>query len=341
MPPLAPEIVDAHSRRTEAFAAAFDATPVERREAFVYVQRRILIEAAAAISPSVIGGSTPLLPIRARLIDDTQISRRSAAEHGLRHVDERIAMIRLGHLSLPLDAETPYVLHAFVEAVDIERKASNGGLVRATSNVVLDHDDPFVPAPPGHCRRLLRDAVEMATSVPAPALTRAMWLLGATFAIHPFVDGNGRTARLMMHALLSAASPIGIDWGTIPEFATHRHGYVEHARQVTRPSRPGYDARLLRLDPLMAWAAERAVAGLDLVAARLAHVDRLVGSLVDAYGPVGGLVVFGVHADRNATLDDLARLVPEPDLTRAVNELVALDVLTWDRYGYLQVTGHT
>lgn len=339
MPPLEDERIERHDTARQRLAERLDATGDAANRAFRYVQLRILIDAAASVEPTIPSGEPALLPVRRRFVAPVYAERRVGVTRALRYIDERLMMIRLGYTTEVILPETPMVLHAYVEGADPEGRHTNAGMVRATQTQFAKGDIPFMPPPAEHCRRLLDEAVQMAVTAPAPALTRALWLLATVFAVHPFVDGNGRTGRLLMHALLSADGPVTNDWGTIPEFAAFRREYLEATRRPLRPSLPGYDATRMEPIHLMRWTADAAIGGLERVHRRLDHIDELVGRLVARYGPQCGLVVFGVHADRNARLDELERLVPEPDLTKAVNELVAADVLSWDRYGHLQIVG--
>ena len=341
MPPLDAERVERHAAAQTRFARRLEETGDDVHRAFRYVQLRVLIDAAASIEPTVPSGEPELLPVRRRFVAPSYVERQLGVSRALRYIDERLTMVRHGYTNDVILPETPMVLHAYVEGADPEGRHTNAGMVRATQTYFAKGDIPYMPPPAEHCRRLLDEALQMANTAPAPVLTRAMWLMATVFAVHPFVDGNGRTGRLLMHALLAADGPVPNDWGTIPEFVAFRREYLEATRRPLRPSLPDYDATKLEPIHLMRWAADAAIGGLERVRRRLDHVDELVARLTSAYGPVGGLVVFGVLADRNARLDELAKLVPEPDLTRAVNELVAAGALGWDRYGHLQVTRST
>ncbi|MEZ5296732.1 MAG: Fic family protein [Ilumatobacteraceae bacterium] len=336
MPPLDAERLERHGTADRRLAARIAAVDESTRRAFVYVQHRILVEAAASIEPSRPGHEPEVLPIRRRYIGPSQSERRDGVARALRHVDERVTMARRGLTGGVLLPETPMVLHAFVEGSDPQGRHTNAGMVRVTPNSFAEGDIPFTPPPPEHCRRLLEEAIQLTIQAPAPTLTRAMWLLATVFAVHPFVDGNGRTGRLLMHAVLAADSATGTDWGTIPEFAAFRRQYLEATRVPLRPSLPSYDARKMEPIHLMRWTADAATRGIERVLDRLDHIDGLTQRAVANYGPIAGLVVVAVIADRNARLAELTHLVPDPDLTHAVNELIASGILRWDRWGGLQ-----
>ncbi len=60
----------------------------------------------------------------------------------------------------------------------------------------------YVPPPPDEVRRLVADLCQFCNSDELPVLVQAATAHGQLEAIHPFVDGNGRTGRALVHALL-------------------------------------------------------------------------------------------------------------------------------------------
>ena len=88
---------------------------------------------------------------------------------------------------------------------------SNAGRYRKHNVVVTGTD--FVFPPPSHLKKLMSDFV---AEMPAMRISKhpiefAAWLHLRLVTIHPYVDGNGRTARLLMNlALLQEGFPITI-----------------------------------------------------------------------------------------------------------------------------------
>lgn len=341
MPPLAPELVAAHDRGHAEVASALSQVGDHLRTAFHHVQWRILQEAAASLHPPFVGQEPQIVPPRRRLVERSHQLRYEGCGRALRYVDSRVAMRRMGAVGRVVEEESPMVLHAFADGAEPHQRRSNPGSVRATPVSFAEGDIPYMPPPAEHCRRLLATAVDVANEAPAPPLTRATWLMQVFFAIHPFVDGNGRTGRLLCHAILSEHSPVGIDWGTIPELAARRADYLEATRGPLRPSLPDYDARLIEPIHLMEYVAQAGIDGVARTRARLAALSDVFGRLVDAgLDEDRALIVLAVAADRNARLAEIEHLLDEPaTVTSTVGELVDAGWLVWDRAGNLQPSG--
>jgi Fic family protein len=60
----------------------------------------------------------------------------------------------------------------------------------------------FVPPPPEHVADLLEDLCEFCNGDELPAIAQAALAHAQFETIHPFVDGNGRTGRALIHVLL-------------------------------------------------------------------------------------------------------------------------------------------
>jgi Fic family protein len=81
------------------------------------------------------------------------------------------------------------------------------GRVRVEQNWIGGNDyNPcraaFVPPPPEEVGRLLDDLCELANSEHLPPLVQAAIAHAQFETIHPFLDGNGRTGRALIHVLL-------------------------------------------------------------------------------------------------------------------------------------------
>ncbi|HEY8202714.1 MAG TPA: Fic family protein [Actinomycetota bacterium] len=60
----------------------------------------------------------------------------------------------------------------------------------------------YVPPPPGFLEDLLADLCAFANEETLPALAQAAIVHAQFETIHPFIDGNGRTGRVLIHAVL-------------------------------------------------------------------------------------------------------------------------------------------
>jgi hypothetical protein len=60
----------------------------------------------------------------------------------------------------------------------------------------------FVPPPPDHVAGLIEDLCAFANDDSLPAVAQAAIAHAQFETIHPFVDGNGRTGRALIHVIL-------------------------------------------------------------------------------------------------------------------------------------------
>lgn len=110
-----------------------------------------------------------------------------------------------------------------------------------------------VPISPGAVPRFLRrfEAVygqlgKAATILSAAAAHhRLLW-------IHPFLDGNGRVARLMSHAMLHDALDTGAVWSIARGLARRESAYKAHLSACDQPRRGDLDGRGSRSEAALA-----------------------------------------------------------------------------------------
>lgn len=92
---------------------------------------------------------------------------------------------------------------------------------------------------PGLVRGTLHEGFKLYRSLNEP-LARAMFMMFLISEVHPFDDGNGRLARLMMNAELISAGQCRII------ITTHaREGYLDALRRLSRQSDPSLYIRML------------------------------------------------------------------------------------------------
>ena len=87
------------------------------------------------------------------------------------------------------------------------RLESHGGRLRDVQNWIGGSDyNPcsasFVPPPPGDVPALMEDLLAFCNDDSAPAVAQAAIAHAQFETIHPFVDGNGRTGRALIHVIL-------------------------------------------------------------------------------------------------------------------------------------------
>ena len=87
------------------------------------------------------------------------------------------------------------------------RLEEHGGKLRDVQNWIGGSDyNPcaaaFVPPPPEHVRGLVEDLCEFCDSDMLPAVAQAAIAHAHFETIHPFIDGNGRTGRTLIHVIL-------------------------------------------------------------------------------------------------------------------------------------------
>jgi hypothetical protein len=148
-------------------------------------------------------------------------------------------------------------------------------------------------------------------------------------SIHPFVDGNGRTSRMLFHAIAGEDLGTGLDWGVAEQWSQRRPDYIDALQQGQRVGTYAPD----RLDPLpfMVFSAGASTHGALLCRERLVQLDAQLAEARAAGLPDhAAMVVIAVRLQRIATLRQLERLgLPGERLVEVVEALVHAGALRW------------
>ena len=85
--------------------------------------------------------------------------------------------------------------------------ADHAGHFRTTQNWIGgSHHNPcsadFIPPPPEHVEELMKDLCSFCNSDDLPIVAQAAMAHAQFETIHPFVDGNGRTGRALIHMIM-------------------------------------------------------------------------------------------------------------------------------------------
>jgi Fic family protein len=135
----------------------------------------------------------------------------------------------------------------------------------------------FVPPPSEAVPALLEDLCLFCNDDALPAVAQAAIAHAQFETIHPFVDGNGRTGRALIHMIFKRR---GLMTRTLPPvsliLATHARDYTA-ALQATRfegpPTSPPAMEATNRWVALFAWACSRAVADAQAFERRVAALQ--------------------------------------------------------------------
>ena len=168
---------------------------------------RLLLRAESVASSRIegleIGGRRLLRADAARQLGET--SRDPTAREVLNNIDAMAWGVDAVEPGGPVTVDT--LLEAHRRLLAGTRLEEHGGRIRTIQNWIGGSDyNPcsaeFVPPPPEAVAGLLEDLFLFCNDDSLPALAQAGIAHAQFETIHPFVDGNGRTGRVLIHLVL-------------------------------------------------------------------------------------------------------------------------------------------
>jgi len=169
---------------------------------------RLLLRAEAQASSRIEGvviGAHRLLHAEAARDLDIGDKPDYVAEEVLANIDAMNLAMELADYEATVTDQTILRIHERVlRASDLKQHAGKlrAGQSWIGGNAYNPCDAAFVPPPPEEVPALLADLAAFCNEKSLPAVAQAAIAHAQFETIHPFVDGNGRTGRAMIHVML-------------------------------------------------------------------------------------------------------------------------------------------
>jgi len=168
---------------------------------------RILLRAEAVASSRIEGlevGPRRLLRAEAaRHLPDAHAD--VTATEVLGNIDAMVFAVQAVDVGGPITVDLLLEVHR--RLLSHTRLSTHGGVIRTEQNWIGGSSyNPcsaaFVPPPPGHVTTLLADLCAFCCTDDLPTVAQAAIAHAQFETIHPFIDGNGRTGRALIHVVL-------------------------------------------------------------------------------------------------------------------------------------------
>ena len=221
------------------------------------------------------------------------------------------------------------------------RLEEHGGVLRTTQNWIGGSEyNPcsaeFIPPPPEHVRALLEDLCAFCNGDSLPAVAQAAMAHAQFETIHPFVDGNGRTGRALIHVILRRRGvaphvlpPVSLVLAT---WATDYVAGLTATRYSGTQTSAGAQDGLNRWTGLFATATRRAVSDAEQYEARVIEIQtewrtRLGGVRAKS---AADLLINALPGAPIVTVQSAATLIgrSEQAANQAVARLAAANILS-------------
>jgi Fic family protein len=289
---VAADVADA-----ERAIATLDATAVAlaNTEALARLLLRAESVASSFIEGLVVGGRRLLGAEAARVAGETDID--VTADEVLGNIDAMTWAVE--SLSTADALTVDGLLHVHERLLARTRLREHAGQIRSVQNWIGGSSfNPcsaaFVPPPPDHVEELLVDLCAFVDDDSLPAVAQAAIAHAQFETIHPFVDGNGRTGRALIHVVLRRR---GVAPRILPPIslvlATWSQSYIEG---LTATRYRGRAESIAAHDGINNWIGLFAAACRRAVENAVAFEDR-VATIQEEWRAAAGTVRRGSAAD--------------------------------------------
>ena len=291
--PLFEDAVFASARAQQAIASLEDEARILTNTEGI---ARLLLRAEALASSQIEGlviGARRLLKVESAAGEGWAHDERAAEIIGnIRSMEKAIALAEEVRL---IDVATMQMMHR--ELMAGTRLEGAGGEIRQEQNWIgASGGSPlaaqYVPPAPEHVPALLEDLCAYANREDVSPVVQAALVHAQFESIHPFIDGNGRTGRALIHLILKRRGacaryvpPISL------VLATHAESYAAHLNALRTDDEPALVRAMSDWVEFFSMACAQAV--------RASHIyERRASELIGVWRKLAGTVRAGTLPER-------------------------------------------